>query len=58
MPTCDMDRSCKQPITHMDFSGWVYCTDHGVDRRHSGVPCRKLRPHELNRVRRGENVSY
>lgn len=53
--TCEMDDACTEPVTHIDNKGFIYCTDHGVDRRW-WVPCRKLRPHELNRLRRGEQV--
>lgn len=52
---CDMDRECKQPITHIDNQGYIYCTEHGADRRYMR-PCRKLRPYELRTLERGECV--
>jgi hypothetical protein len=54
-PTCDMVDDCKEPITHIDTAGFAYCTTHGLERRES-EPCRKLRPHELNRLNRGEQL--
>ncbi|QWY82830.1 hypothetical protein PP641_gp090 [Arthrobacter phage SilentRX] len=54
--SCDMSEDCKAEVTHIDNSGWLYCTSHGIARR-SWKPCRKLRPHELNRLRRGEQVT-
>lgn len=56
MPSCDMWQFCQRPVTHMDNKGFVYCTKHGLDRRASGVPCRKLRPFELNRLAKGEPI--
>lgn len=53
---CDMERGCAAPVTHLDHKGYVYCTPHGEDRRWH-MPCRKLRPHELNRLNRGEPVT-
>lgn len=50
---CDMDLSCRADITHIDDNGFIYCTSHGIQRR-DWRPCRKLRPHELARLRRGE----
>ncbi len=51
---CDTE-GCVEPVTHIDSKGFIYCTDHGQTRRHY-QRCRKLRPHELNRLRRGEQV--
>ena len=53
---CDKDPSCTEPIAMIDNKGFVYCADHGLDRR-GWVPCRKLRPHELRRVLRGQLVA-
>jgi hypothetical protein len=52
---CDMKTDCVKPITMIDESGFIYCTDHGLSRR-SWKYCRKLRPFELNRLKRGETV--
>jgi hypothetical protein len=56
MPTCDMAHECPDPVTHIDQAGFVYCTRHGLQRRQY-EPCRKLRPHEINRLARGEVVT-
>lgn len=51
--TCDMSTECTDPVAMIDNKGWIYCERHGLERR-SWKPCRKLRPHELNRLKRGE----
>ena len=49
---CDQVDTCEAPVTMLDNKGYVYCTEHGLDRR--GVhPCRKLRAWELRRLQRG-----
>ena len=53
--TCDMREDCTEPVTHIDSSGFAYCTPHGIDRR-AWKPCRKLRPWELRRLERGEQL--
>ena len=52
---CDMAETCSQPVTHIDDKGYVYCTHHGIQRR-DWRRCRKLRPHELRRLERGETL--
>lgn len=55
LPICDMVEGCTAPITMIDMAGYVYCTRHGMERR-GYEPCRRLRPHEINRLARGEQV--
>lgn len=55
LPNCDMRKGCAAPVAMLDQKGYVYCAVHGAARQTS-QPCRKLRPHELNRLRRGETV--
>lgn len=58
--TCDMHETCTEPVAMIDTDGYVYCAAHGIDRRGSGFyrrPVRKLRPHELNKLRRGEQLA-
>jgi hypothetical protein len=52
---CDMDHDCAEPVTHIDANGFAYCTPHGIQRRY-WKSCRKLRPHELRRLERGEPI--
>lgn len=54
--TCDMKTGCLWPVTHIDEKGYVYCSEHGVQRRDSGIHCRQLKPWELNRILRGEPI--
>lgn len=50
---CDMSSDCTEELAYIDDSGFAYCTDHGQMRQQSGRRCRKLRPHELNRLKKG-----
>ena len=54
---CGMVKDCAADVTHIDDKGYVYCTVHGEQRR-GYRPCRKLRPHELNRLRRGATLPH
>ena len=53
---CDGREDCSDPVTHLDRDGFVYCTAHGAWRRQH-QPCRKLRPHELRKLERGEALA-
>jgi hypothetical protein len=53
---CDMCEDCTAIVTHIDQKGFVYCTDHGLERR-LFRPCRKLRPHEQRKLGRGEALA-
>lgn len=53
---CDMARDCHEPVTDIDIKGFVYCEAHGYRRRDSH-PCRKLKPHELHKLARGERLA-
>ena len=55
---CDMLPKCTGAVTHIDDHGWIYCRQHGTDRRESGYHrCRQLRPHELRRLERNETIT-
>lgn len=44
-------------ITHIDESGFAYCTPCGLKRQADRWKCcRKLRPHELRKLQRGEQL--
>ena len=53
---CDMNRECTEPVSHIDDKGYGYCTAHGQQRQEYRR-CRKLRPHELRRLQRGEQLT-
>lgn len=61
MPTtdirCDMADDCMEDVTMLDDKGYVYCEAHGLERRDVGYRSRKLRPHELNRLKRGDTLT-
>jgi hypothetical protein len=40
----------------IDRKGYVYCAADGIERRFY-VDCRKLRPHELRKLERGEQLA-
>ena len=51
--SCDMATDCKEPITHIDIKGYIYCSAHGKERQ-SYQRCRKLTPAELKVIQAGE----
>lgn len=57
--TCEMSGNCTRPVTHIDEKGYIFCTEHGIERRGYGdyrIYCRKLRPHEINRIAHGDGL--
>lgn len=55
-PTCEMTKTCSQPVTMIDSSGFVYCSAHGLSRQGWRL-CRKLRPYEIRRLERGDSLT-
>lgn len=53
---CQVHDDCTGSVTHIDQSGFLYCTSHGLQRRAS-QPCRKLRPHEITRLENGGQIA-
>lgn len=54
---CDMTEQCQDTVNHIDDSGFIYCTKHGLQRRGHGRRCRKLRPSELKKLENGQPVT-
>jgi hypothetical protein len=54
---CDMATDCQAPVTHIDDKGYAYCTEHGRERQ-AWRRCRKLRPAELRKLQRGEQLAH
>lgn len=54
--TCDGWCNQTNDVAMIDEKGFAYCTPCGQRRRESGRRCRKLRPHELNRLRAGLTI--
>ena len=52
---CDMKEDCTDPVSMIDNKGFAYCEKHGTPRKHS-VPCRKLKPKELEQLKSGNPV--
>lgn len=50
-----MVKGCGGEVAYVDEKGFVYCVGHGVQRQER-MRCRKLRPHELRRLVRGEQL--
>lgn len=54
---CDMKKDCSEQITHIDEKGFIYCREHGRQRKNYGryaMKCRQLRPFELNQLKAGK----
>jgi hypothetical protein len=55
--SCEMVAGCTHPVTHIGSKGYVYCAEHGVQRRQSGYErCRKMQPWELELIRAGKSL--
>ena len=54
--TCDMEKDCQEPVTHIDVKGYVYCAKHGRERK-TTCRCRQLKPKELHQLQSGEPLS-
>lgn len=54
---CDMKDECTETVTHIGDGGWIYCASHAPDRR-QWERVRKLRPHELNRLKAGKQIAH
>lgn len=54
---CDMERACLQAPAMIDTAGFIYCADHGFQRRQS-EPCRKMRPWEIRRLQKGMPIAH
>jgi hypothetical protein len=55
---CQMTRDCREPVNYIDNKGFVYCNKHGLQRKASGIPCRRLGPPESKKLERGVPISY
>lgn len=53
-PSCKMVKGCLEPVTYVDESGFIYCTQHGIERQQGKWKrTRKMRQHEINRINNG-----
>lgn len=53
---CDMVVGCNAAITHLDEKGFVYCAEHGKQRKEY-KRCRLLKPRELSVLREGKALT-
>lgn len=53
---CDMSKDCNSEVTHIDSSGFIYCSSHGELRKFS-KRCRKLKPKELKTLEQGQPLT-
>jgi hypothetical protein len=52
---CDMKHDCHSVVTHIGEKGYIYCTEHAVERRQSGYErTRKMRQWELKLIKAGK----
>lgn len=54
--TCDGWCENANPIAMIDQDGFAYCEPCGM-RRRDHQPCRKLRPYELRKLQRGQQLA-
>ncbi len=54
---CDMRADCTNPVTHIGSKGWVYCAPCAADRQYQ-ERCRRMRKWEIERLERGDQISY
>jgi hypothetical protein len=52
---CEMSHECQCPVTHIDDKGYIYCKQHGNERK-SYRRCRQLRIWELKLLKAGQTV--
>jgi hypothetical protein len=50
---CEMTTDCLAKVTHIDESGYIYCTTHGWERQ-TYCRCRSLTGAEIRKLERGE----
>jgi hypothetical protein len=55
---CTMEKDCKNPVSMIDNKGFVYCAQHGAQRKSGGIPCRKLTSGEIKKLERDESIHY
>ena len=55
---CAMENECTAEVTHADHKGYVYCATHGVERKRSGIRCRKLTKTEIRKLAASEPITY
>ena len=53
---CQMDWDCKAPIKYIDDKGFIYCRDHGLDRK-LYRRCRQLDSKELKLINAGQPIA-
>lgn len=54
---CQMTGKCTAPVTHIGNKGYIYCTEHALDRRSSRYEqTRAMRPWEVALLATGESL--
>jgi hypothetical protein len=57
MIQCDYEQACTDGAMYISSKGFAYCANHAPARNDPYVRCRKLRPHEMRRLERGETLA-
>lgn len=55
--SCEMDKTCTNPVTHIGNKGYIYCKDHAATRKER-ESCRAMRKWELKLLQEGKQTSY
>lgn len=53
---CDMKEDCEKPVSMIDEKGYVYCAEHGNQRKGS-MRCRNLSSSEKQQLESGKPLS-
>lgn len=52
---CDMENECTGAVTHIGEKGYIYCTEHAIERRRFvGENTRKMRKWEIELIKAGQ----
>lgn len=54
---CQMLESCREPVSHIDADGYIYCARHQSARRRY-CKVRKLKKEELAELERGNQIKF
>lgn len=51
---CNMIKDCTNVVTKIDIKGFIYCSEHGNQRKIAGIKTRKLTNKEIETLANGK----
>jgi hypothetical protein len=55
---CEMEDACNSAVTHIGEKGYIYCTEHAIERRtYAWERTRKMRPWEIKLLESGKPLT-